>query len=142
MAGSEVESCAVDCARRVSPARKAWPGCSRARAALLAEAPATSRWPAVADWLRTPAAALSLGSSETRAAIRADVEAALASLPDWQTFTRGAQHTRNRIGLLACTSPADALTVLKADDRGVPVGRDTNTPEGRRLSCEPRSRSS
>ena len=76
-------------------------------------------------------AALLLGSPETRADICVDVEAALAALPDWPTFTRGAQHTRNRIGLLACTSPADALTVLKADDRGVPVGRDTNTPEGR-----------
>ena len=86
---------------------------------------------AVADWLRRPEAALLLGSAETRAAIRADVEAALESLPDWQAFTRGAMHTRNRIGLLACTSPADVLTVLKADERGVPVGRDTNTPEGR-----------
>ena len=86
---------------------------------------------AVADWLRRPEATLLLGSAETRAAIRADVEAALESLPDWQAFTRGAMHTRNRIGLLACTSPADVLTVLKADERGVPVGRDTNTPEGR-----------
>jgi tetratricopeptide (TPR) repeat protein len=86
---------------------------------------------AVAEWLRTPDASLLLGSAEARVALRADVEAALAALPDWATFTRGAQHTRNRIGLLACTSPADALTVLKADDRGVPVGRDTNTPEGR-----------
>jgi tetratricopeptide (TPR) repeat protein len=86
---------------------------------------------AVAEWLRTPDAVLSLGSAENRAAIRADVEAALAALPDWQTFTRGAQHTRNRIGLLACSNPADALVILKADERGVPVGRDTNTPEGR-----------
>jgi tetratricopeptide (TPR) repeat protein len=100
--------------------------------AVLADAPIDEpQAKAVADWLRTPDAALSLGSAETRAAIRVDVEAALASLPDWQTFTRGAQHTRNRIGLLACTNPADALTVLKADERGVPVGRDTNTPEGR-----------
>jgi hypothetical protein len=68
---------------------------------------------------------------ETRAEIRTYVEAALANLPDWGTFTRGAQHTRNRIGLLACTAPEAALTVLKADERGVPVGRDTNTPEGR-----------
>ena len=86
---------------------------------------------AVAEWLRTPDASLLLGPPEARPALRADVEAALAALPDWTTFTRGAQHTRNRIGLLACISPADALTVLKADDRGVPVGRDTNTPEGR-----------
>ena len=76
---------------------------------------------------------LSLGSPENRAAILADVEAALAALPDWPMFTRGAQHTRNRIGLLCCTSPADALIVLKADERGVSVGRDTDTPEGRQV---------
>jgi tetratricopeptide (TPR) repeat protein len=100
--------------------------------ATLADAPVDEpQAKAVADWLRTPDAVLSLGSAENRAAIRADVEAALAALPDWQTFTRGAMHTRNRIGLLACTNPADALVVLKADERGVPVGRDTNTPEGR-----------
>jgi tetratricopeptide (TPR) repeat protein len=86
---------------------------------------------AVADWLRAPGAALSLLSPEARAEIRTYVEAALANLPDWGTFTRGAQHTRNRIGLLACTAPEDALIVLKADERGVPIGRDTNTPEGR-----------
>jgi hypothetical protein len=86
---------------------------------------------AVAEWLRAPGAALELLSPEGRAEIRTYVEAALANLPDWGMFTRGAQHTRNRIGLLACTAPADALTVLKADERGVPVGRDTNTPEGR-----------
>jgi hypothetical protein len=88
---------------------------------------------AVADWLRTPHGTLSLGSPENRAAILADVEAALAALPDWPMFTRGAQHTRNRIGLLCCTSPADALIVLKADERGVSVGRDTDTPEGRQV---------
>jgi len=86
---------------------------------------------AVADWLRRPDAAMSLLSPEARAEIRTYVEAALANLPDWGMFTRGAQHTRNRVGLLACTAPADALIVLKADERGVPIGRDTNTPEGR-----------
>jgi tetratricopeptide (TPR) repeat protein len=88
---------------------------------------------AVADHLRTPHATLSLGTPENRAAILADVEAALAALPDWTAFTRAAQHTRNRIGLLCCTSPADALIVLKADERGVSVGRDTDTPEGRQV---------
>ena len=88
---------------------------------------------AVAEWLRTPHATLSLGSPENRAAVLADVEAALEALPDWPMFMRGAQHTRNRIGLLCCTSPADALIVLKADERGVRVGRDTDTPEGRQV---------
>ncbi len=86
---------------------------------------------AVAEWLRTPGSALLLGSAETRASVRAHVETALEALPDWQAFVRGAQHTRNRIGLLACTSPLDALNVLKIEERGVPGRADTDTPEGR-----------
>ena len=86
---------------------------------------------AVADWLRTPDASLLLGAPEARPAILAEVEAALAALPDWQAFARGAQHTRNRIGLLACGSPADALNVLKIEERAVPGRADTDTPEGR-----------
>ena len=83
---------------------------------------------AVAEWLRQPGSALSLMSAETRAEIRADVEAALAEMPDWATFVRGAQHTRNRIGLLACTRPSDALAVLKGEIRG----HDVDTPDARR----------
>jgi tetratricopeptide (TPR) repeat protein len=100
--------------------------------AVLADAPIDEpQARAVAEWLRTPGAALLLGSPETRAAALVDVEAALAALPDWPSFVRGAQHTRNRIGLLACTSPADALGVLKIEERGVPGRPDTDTPEGR-----------
>jgi hypothetical protein len=83
---------------------------------------------AIADWLRQPGSALSLMSAESRAEIRADVEAALAALPDWPTFVRGAQHTRNRIGLLACTRPSDALAVLKGEIRG----HDIHTADARR----------
>ena len=86
---------------------------------------------AVADWLRTPDATLLLGPADARAAILVDVETALAALPDWQAFARGAQHTRNRIGMLACGSPADALNVLKIEERAVPGRADTDTPEGR-----------
>jgi tetratricopeptide (TPR) repeat protein len=88
---------------------------------------------AVAEWLRTPGSSLLLGSAETRAAIRADVETALEGLPDWPAFVRGALHTRNRIGLLACTSPTDALNVLKIEERAVPGRADTDTPEGRQV---------
>ena len=123
--------CAAACARPASPAPRAWPDCSRARARCSRTAPIDEpQARAVAEWLRTPGAALLLGSPETRAAVRADVEAALAALPDWQTFVRGAQHTRNRIGLLACTSPADALNVLKIEERGVP-GRARHRHAGR-----------
>jgi tetratricopeptide (TPR) repeat protein len=102
--------------------------------AVLADAPIDEpQARAVAEWLRTPGAALLLGSPETRAAALGEVEAALAALPDWHSFVRGAQHTRNRIGLLSCTSPADALNVLKIEERGVPGRPDTDTPEGRQV---------
>jgi tetratricopeptide (TPR) repeat protein len=102
-----------------------------ARAVLADAEPNDPQAGAVADWLRTPESSLLLGSSETRAAVRADVEAALEALPDWPSFVRGALHTRNRIGLLACTSPTDALNVLKIEERAVPGRADTDTPEGR-----------
>jgi thioredoxin-like negative regulator of GroEL len=79
---------------------------------------------AIADWLRTPDAALSLGTADMRAETLAEVEATLANPPDWGTFTRGAQHTRNRIGLLACGNAAEALNVLRGEDRNGPL-RDT-----------------
>jgi hypothetical protein len=91
--------------------------------AALSDAPAEDeRSRAIADWLRKPQAALALGSPEARADILADVEATLAATPDWGTLTRGARHTRNRIGLLACGSPSAALTMLKAEDRNLPPG--------------------
>jgi tetratricopeptide (TPR) repeat protein len=83
---------------------------------------------AISEWLRKPQATLALGSPEARADILADVEASLAAMPDWTTFTRGARHTRNRIGLLACANPSAALAMLKAEDRDAPG----NTPEARR----------
>jgi hypothetical protein len=63
-----------------------------------------------------------------RAETLAEVEATLTNPPDWGTFTRGAQHTRNRIGLLACGSAAEALNVLRGEDRNGPLG---DTPAAR-----------
>jgi hypothetical protein len=76
---------------------------------------------AVADWLRRPEAVLSLGSDETRAATLIEVEAALSFLPDWATFTRAAQHTRNRIGLVACGRANEALAILRKEERENPT---------------------
>jgi hypothetical protein len=83
---------------------------------------------AIADWLRTPESALSLGTGDMRAETLAEVEATLANPPDWGSFTRGAQHTRNRIGLLACGSAAEALNVLRGEDRNGPLA---DTPAAR-----------
>jgi hypothetical protein len=76
---------------------------------------------ALAEWLRRSDAELSLGSDESRAATLIEVEAALSSLPDWPAFTSGAQHTRNRIGLLACGRPNEALAILQKEERENPT---------------------
>jgi hypothetical protein len=79
----------------------------------------------VAEWLRRPEATVTLGSPEARAELLAEVEAALAALPDWQTFRRGTRHTCNRIGLLVCGSPVDALSVVS---EGELFGDDDEPP--------------
>jgi tetratricopeptide (TPR) repeat protein len=80
---------------------------------------------AVAEWLRRPEAAVTLGAPEARAELLAEVEAALADLPDWQTFRRGTRHTCNRVGLLVCGSPVDALMVVS---EGELFGDDDEPP--------------
>ena len=85
---------------------------------------------AIADWLRRPDAAVFLGPPEERVETLAAVEAALATLPDWTTLTRGAQHTRNRMGLIGCADPSAALVMLKAEDRAATSAGDS--PAARR----------
>jgi tetratricopeptide (TPR) repeat protein len=96
-----------------------------ARAALGGAASDEPRAVAVAAWLARPEATVTLGSPEARAELLADVEGALAALPDWQTFRRGTRHTCNRIGLLVCGSPVDALTVVS---EGELFGDDDEPP--------------
>jgi tetratricopeptide (TPR) repeat protein len=75
-----------------------------------------------ADWLGSPAARLTLGSAEARAELLADVEAALAAPPDWRTFRNGARQTCNRIGVVVCGSPVDALAVIAEGEIAVDDG--------------------
>jgi tetratricopeptide (TPR) repeat protein len=96
-----------------------------ARAALGGAAAIEPRGVAVAEWLRRPEAAVTLGAPEARAELLAEVEAALADLPDWQTFRRGTRHTCNRVGLLVCGSPVDALMVVS---EGELFGDDDEPP--------------
>ena len=96
-----------------------------ARAALGGAASDEPRARAVADWLTRPEATVTLGSPEARAELLAEVEAALTALPDWQTFRRGTRHTCNRIGLLVCGSPVDALLVVS---EGELFGDDDEPP--------------
>ena len=80
---------------------------------------------AVADWLNRPETAKFLGPPEERVETLAAVEAALAALPDWTALTRGAQHTRNRVGLIACADPRAVLAMLKAEDRAATSAGDS-----------------
>jgi tetratricopeptide (TPR) repeat protein len=66
----------------------------------------------VADWLRRPEHQLMLGNADAREDLLADVEAALAALPDWEAFRRGIRHTCNRVGVLVSGSPVAALEVV------------------------------
>lgn len=74
-----------------------------------AEDPAAQR---LAEWLSRPEQLLMLGGADTRAELRADVEAALGALPDWEAFRRGIRHTCNRVGVLVCGQPVAALEVI------------------------------
>ena len=96
-----------------------------ARAALGGAVSDEPRARVVAEWLARPEAIVTLGSPEARAELLAEVEAALTSLPDWQTFRRGTRHTCNRIGLLVCGSPVDALAVVS---EGELFGDDDEPP--------------
>ncbi|MES1157822.1 MAG: hypothetical protein ABUL67_01860, partial [Haliangium ochraceum] len=66
----------------------------------------------VADWIQRPEQLLLLGGGDSRAELLADVDAALAALPDWEAFRRGIRHTCNRIGVLVSGSPVAALEVI------------------------------
>jgi tetratricopeptide (TPR) repeat protein len=66
----------------------------------------------VADWLRRPEHQLLLGNAGARDELLADVESALAALPDWDAFRRGIRHTCNRVGVLVSGSPVAALEVV------------------------------
>ena len=96
-----------------------------ARAALGGATSDDLRARAVAEWLTRPEATVTLGSPEARAELLVEVEAALTDLPDWQTFRRGTRHTCNRIGLLVCGSPVDALLVVS---EGELFGDDDEPP--------------
>jgi tetratricopeptide (TPR) repeat protein len=58
----------------------------------------------------------SLAAGERRERLLADLKQILSKPPEWEVFAAAAAHTANRIGLLACGSPAVALAALERED--------------------------
>jgi hypothetical protein len=86
-----------------------------ARAALTNATPQGERAQAVARWLGDADPAASLPGGPERKRLVDDLEA-VAKTFDWDAFLEAAQDTANRVGLLACGSPTDALGVLARED--------------------------
>ncbi|HEX3693852.1 MAG TPA: tetratricopeptide repeat protein [Polyangia bacterium] len=71
---------------------------------------------AAEHWFTETDAVAELPVGDERALLGADVQAALSSHADWLTFLRASAHTANRIGLLVCGSPLEALNALTRGD--------------------------
>ncbi|HVR61893.1 MAG TPA: tetratricopeptide repeat protein [Polyangia bacterium] len=95
-------------------------------AAALAGAPAPGEptAEAAARWFTASDAIAELPVGEARARLAADVQAVLGGPLDWAAFRAGSAHTSNRVGLLACGSPQDALAVLARGDNFIATAPD------------------
>jgi tetratricopeptide (TPR) repeat protein len=85
-----------------------------AQAALCGATPDGERARATARLVGEASAVLSTGKARER--LVADLRQVLSKPPDWEAFSRAAPHTANRVGLLACGSPAAALAALARED--------------------------
>jgi tetratricopeptide (TPR) repeat protein len=65
---------------------------------------------------RVAAASATLPTGDARTRLAADLAAALSAPVDWEAVERAAAHTANRVALLCCGSPADALALLARED--------------------------
>ncbi len=83
-----------------------------ARAGLGGKSTADPAAQRVADWIARPEQLLLMGGPDSRAELLADIEAALAALPNWEAFRRGIRHTCNRVGVLVSGNPVAALEVI------------------------------
>ncbi len=84
-----------------------------AQAALLGATPDGER----AREARPPRGRLFDGADgDARAALVSDLGQLLSKPLDWDAFERAAAHTANRVGLLACGSPVEALAALARED--------------------------
>ena len=98
--------------RPVEQRRRAGAHLRRARAGLGGKPTSDPAAQRVADWIQRPEQQLLLGGADSRAELLAEIESALAALPDWEAFRRGIRHTCNRVGVLVSGSPVAALEVI------------------------------
>ncbi|HVR02225.1 MAG TPA: tetratricopeptide repeat protein, partial [Polyangia bacterium] len=85
-----------------------------ALAALLGETPDGERARAAAGRVKNALETLPTGGAREK--LVADLRKVVSTPPDWEVFERGAAHTANRVGLLACGDPAVALAALARED--------------------------
>jgi tetratricopeptide (TPR) repeat protein len=100
-----------------------------AQAALLGETPDGARAQEAARLVTEAGAALPTG--DARARLVSDLRQVLSRPPDWEALAGAAAHTANRVGLLACGSPAAALAALAREDALLPSSGQDDTDDER-----------
>lgn len=85
---------------------------------------------AIADWLTQPDQGAELPTGDERTRLLENIQVALYAALNLEEFLRGCGHTANRIGLLMCASPVDALKALSRSDALVAAlaAKGTRTP--------------
>ena len=79
---------------------------------------------AAARWLTESDAVAEVPVGDARAQLGANVQAAISGPLDWAAFRAGGLNTANRIGLLVCGNPLDALRVLARSDNFIATAPD------------------
>jgi tetratricopeptide (TPR) repeat protein len=68
-------------------------------------------------WLAAPERAGDLPGGEDRARLLREIQALRAAPPDWGTFRHACLYTSQRVALLVCGHPLDALRAIAHDDK-------------------------
>ena len=100
-----------------------------AQAALLGATPEGEHAQTAARLVSEAAGRLPTG--EARGRLIADLREVLSKPPEWESLASAAPHTANRVGLLACGSPAAALAALARED-ALPAGAAVDDDAGAR----------
>ncbi|HXI57373.1 MAG TPA: hypothetical protein VNO55_15005, partial [Polyangia bacterium] len=93
---------------------------------------AAPRAQAALQWLTESDAVTELPVGDARTRLAADVGAVLTDGVNWPAFVAGGVHTANRVGLLVCGSPLDALKLLARGDSVLAAASDGGGDEKER----------